>query len=618
MPARATSRRRTVALTRPGTATSHRGTTVALLAALWITLGGCKHPGCDNGKMRLEKDLSPDAVSWDCAESPQRRPSIDSVYDPEPARQICMDKPIIYNHTIPSSGAYRPVMAESGEYLYCPPQRWLNNLHHGATVLLYHPCAPRRERFLLSGLARSCLPDFIMTPHQHLSELTPIALVSWGRTLELPTITSSAVCDWLVTTQRAQNAFDGATQSMKYNLLLTWSASLHQNANRKEPLRECCEETLLSLLSGFKKEGSKQMEEGDRNRLIRAAATAGEELESAENNSEGFNTTNYSNALINNSSETFPQRAGNTKNQSSTPEPLSDLHSPKKTPKPTIQYKSQNVIARTTPPLAINRTGSSGFGTFHSDGGKPFPQTAAVQPGPEQADLRKPQTSAGTHSLTNSLNHGLRQTARPKYEGTSSIRHRGSLSPKHSTKLNNSNEKVFDKGHTADPTMKDNEVVDVKEREVEHEEIHRPPHSHQQDQNKDADSPLQQQHPWSESHSQTGSGDCDGCRAGEPCDCMQASGVTRLQRTPRTDEAVWAAAALGFLLILLTLSVLHTRLYRHWRTTPSLYWRDPQQDYDSVADVIRRRLRITKRRRKRSRRQECVLLPSSSSSDEHA
>lgn len=27
------------------------------------------------------------------------------------------------------SGAYRPVGAESGEYLYCPPQRWLNNLH---------------------------------------------------------------------------------------------------------------------------------------------------------------------------------------------------------------------------------------------------------------------------------------------------------------------------------------------------------------------------------------------------------------------------------------------------------------------------------------------------------
>ncbi|XP_029963825.1 uncharacterized protein tp53i13 [Salarias fasciatus] len=615
MPARATSRRGTVALTRPGPASSYRGT-VALLAALWLTLGRCEFPRCDNGKLNLEKDLSPDAVSWDCAESSQRLPSIDSVYDPEPARQICMDKPIHYNHSLPSSGAYRPVMAESGEYLYCPPQRWLNNLHHGATVLLYHPCAPRRERFLLSGLARSCLPDFIMTPHQHLSELTPIALVSWGRTLELPTIASSGVCDWLAMTQTTRNALDGVTQNMKYNLLLTWSASLHPPTERKGSLKECCEETMLSLLSGSKTEGSNQME-GGRSRLTRAAA-AGENLESVEKKSEGFNARNHSNDVISNAGETFPRRAGDAKNSSSTPASLSDLQSPKKTPLPTIQNKSQGVSARTTSPLASNisattlRTGSSGLGTFQS-----FLQTAAVQPGPEQADLRKPHTSAGAHSLTNSLKHEENQTARPGYEGTSSIRHRGKDSNEHSTKLNHSNEKAFDKDHTADPTMKDHEVVDVKEREVEHRQIHRPPHSHQQAPHTDADSQPQRR-PQSESRGQTGSGDCDGCRAGEPCDCTHGPGLTRLQRTPRTDEAVWAAAALGFLLILLTLSVLHTRLYRHWRTTPSLYWRDPQQDYDSVADVIRRRLRIAKRRRKRSRRQECVLLPSSSSSDEHA
>lgn len=53
----------------------------------------------------------------------------------------------------------------------------------------------------------------------------------------------------------------------------------------------------------------------------------------------------------------------------------------------------------------------------------------------------------------------------------------------------------------------------------------------------------------------------------------------------RTDEAVWAAAALGFLLVLLTLSVLHTRLYRNCRTPSSLYWRESQQDYESVAGM---------------------------------
>lgn len=83
-----------------------------------------------------------------------------------------------------------------------------------------------------------------------------------------------------------------------------------------------------------------------------------------------------------------------------------------------------------------------------------------------------------------------------------------------------------------------------------------------------------------------GSEDCGGCGEDGPCDCTQnraAAVKGALQRTPRTDEAVWAAAALGFLLVLLTLSILHTRLYRHWRTAPSLYWHDPRQDYDSVA-----------------------------------
>ncbi|RXN07617.1 matrix metallo ase-20-like protein [Labeo rohita] len=51
---------------------------------------------------------------------------------------------------------------------------------------------------------------------------------------------------------------------------------------------------------------------------------------------------------------------------------------------------------------------------------------------------------------------------------------------------------------------------------------------------------------------------------------------------PRTDEAVWAAGAVGFLLVLLTLSVLHTRLYRHCRSSTSLYWHDNQQDYENV------------------------------------
>jgi len=56
----------------------------------------------------------------------------------------------------------------------------------------------------------------------------PIALVSWGRTLELATAASLDVCDWLQTTQTTRNETDDANQTMKYNLLLTRSAGLQQ------------------------------------------------------------------------------------------------------------------------------------------------------------------------------------------------------------------------------------------------------------------------------------------------------------------------------------------------------------------------------------------------------
>ncbi|KAJ8280775.1 hypothetical protein GJAV_G00058840 [Gymnothorax javanicus] len=111
----------------------------------------------------------------------------------------------------------------------------------------------------------------------------------------------------------------------------------------------------------------------------------------------------------------------------------------------------------------------------------------------------------------------------------------------------------------------------------------------------------------------------------ECCECVVTGAppegaVLRVkQPTLRTDEAVWAAAALGFLLVLLALSVLHTRLYQHWRTAPSLYWHHPRHDDDSVADVVRRRLKMLGRKKRRApqgRRQDFMLLPSSSTEEE--
>nr|XP_033778873.1 tumor protein p53-inducible protein 13 [Geotrypetes seraphini]XP_033778874.1 tumor protein p53-inducible protein 13 [Geotrypetes seraphini]XP_033778875.1 tumor protein p53-inducible protein 13 [Geotrypetes seraphini]XP_033778876.1 tumor protein p53-inducible protein 13 [Geotrypetes seraphini]XP_033778877.1 tumor protein p53-inducible protein 13 [Geotrypetes seraphini]XP_033778878.1 tumor protein p53-inducible protein 13 [Geotrypetes seraphini]XP_033778879.1 tumor protein p53-inducible prot len=82
--------------------------------------------------------------------------------------------------------------------------------------------------------------------------------------------------------------------------------------------------------------------------------------------------------------------------------------------------------------------------------------------------------------------------------------------------------------------------------------------------------------------------------------------------TPRTEEATWAAAALIFLFVLLTLAVLYTRLYRHFRRSRSLYW-DLWRDaagQETVSSVIKGRLLSRKNRRKRwqKHRQPPLLL----------
>ncbi|XP_034260205.2 tumor protein p53-inducible protein 13 [Pantherophis guttatus] len=87
--------------------------------------------------------------------------------------------------------------------------------------------------------------------------------------------------------------------------------------------------------------------------------------------------------------------------------------------------------------------------------------------------------------------------------------------------------------------------------------------------------------------------------------------------TPRTEEAAWAASALTFLLVLLTLAVLYTRLHRKCRRGPSLYWMTSSEEgRETVAAVMKRRLFSRPRRTKRPRQPPRLLLPSSSSEDD--
>ncbi|KAM7413513.1 hypothetical protein PAMA_020748 [Pampus argenteus] len=592
----------------PSQTTSPPPLTVTVLAALWVSLGRCgvsESPGprCDNGKLSLDMDLSVDAVYWDCpvstrSESTQRLPSIDTVYHPEAAKLICMDKPISCSHTIPNSGAYRPVRAEIGEYLYCPPQRWLNNLHHGATVLLYHPCVPLHERLLLSALARSCLPEYIMTSHPQLSKHMPIALVSWGRTLELSTVASPDVCDWLQTTTTTRNKFSVVSQRRKYNLLLTWSAEQHRQQHThldehsteiKESLKQCCENTISSLLNGvmeveldstMKDKKINQLQKIVNRRQRRAAIRENQENDINEHMKENTTTQVF---LTNRSNKTIINRTGNAQNDNSTHQISADsppgntaLSDPPGQGETHTQSKIKNQNQSFTPSLTL-KSDSLRIRAFES------------QPSPEHTDFKYPNPSAGMDVSADGEHSEQNHTARPIDEGTDSTKLTDKDSAKRSMKEN-------DENFGSHGRKKDNEVVDVIEREVAHKHTHSGTHSHHINEKTGFDSAPKAQskpqhpNPQPDSHL-TNTLHCDGCKAGEHCECTNGSGAESratdiskaLLRTPRTDEALWAAAALGFLLVLLTLSVLHTRLYRHWRTTPSLYWHDPQQDYDSVA-----------------------------------
>ncbi|KAL7986860.1 hypothetical protein Chor_005779 [Crotalus horridus] len=91
--------------------------------------------------------------------------------------------------------------------------------------------------------------------------------------------------------------------------------------------------------------------------------------------------------------------------------------------------------------------------------------------------------------------------------------------------------------------------------------------------------------------------------------------------TPRTEEAAWAASALTFLLVVLTLAVLYTRLHRKCRRGPSLYWMiGGEEGHETVAAVMKHRFFSRHRRAKRSRQPlqqpRMLLLPSSSSDDD--
>lgn len=95
------------------------------------------------------------------------------------------------------SGAYRLLAPKYGVYKYLPPQRWLHSLADGAIVLLYHPCAFTGQVKALETTLKGCLYRHIVTPSQQLSPERPLALLAWGKILQMSVVDDLIVVNFI-------------------------------------------------------------------------------------------------------------------------------------------------------------------------------------------------------------------------------------------------------------------------------------------------------------------------------------------------------------------------------------------------------------------------------------
>ncbi|XP_017490449.1 PREDICTED: uncharacterized protein LOC108378655 [Rhagoletis zephyria] len=139
----------------------------------------------------------------------------------------CLNETINYDTALPTYGAFRPIPPKYGSYTYLPAQRWVSSLSRGAIVMLYHPCAYSGQVKLLQDTLRACLYRHIITPTQALSPERALALLAWGKSLEMSVVDENLVVDFI-----RQNAGKGPNvPSKQQNISKTYQAGLLQEAH---------------------------------------------------------------------------------------------------------------------------------------------------------------------------------------------------------------------------------------------------------------------------------------------------------------------------------------------------------------------------------------------------
>uniref|UniRef100_H3B256 Tumor protein p53 inducible protein 13 n=1 Tax=Latimeria chalumnae TaxID=7897 RepID=H3B256_LATCH len=550
---------------------------------------------CDDGKSHIEVDLPP-SEEYTCAGPhwllPEDLPSVERTYYEQPMIHLCMNEAIVYNETIPNSGPHRPKWAKYGEYIYLPPQRWIHNLEHGGFAFLYHPCVHQSLKEDLSLLARACLYKHVITAYGRLSQERPLALVTFGKTLEMSRVKLSEVVDWLRNNvnraHESEMLDDGdyeylhirgtelrsdkticpsrrlkehnkthARRKKKSNHVLSSGLIMTVNPSHLAPacqsLRSVVQPVsdarqVLITLAREVKGTAVSPSKGKAN----VKRQEGEEVRTGQTKLGALLKT-LSGGVS--QQEKLEPRSSNTSQGFLTPGVAAQYDQSSRVADSGISKPEQNGEVNGT---AAHEAHSDTDNSLHNENQKTSAtQTRQGAVVPEQALPGNSTVERGQGGAAGNVSN-------------IHITPEGDRWPK-----NEMNQTLDLVGPSGGHVVETSQRKDVGFPEAKAGSSH----AHQAAAQKGAavEGQLSQ-----DRHPALGKG-----REG-------------YIPTPRTEEAVWAAAALTFLFVVLTLSVLYTRLYRKFRKSESLYWA-PEHHLDghnSVADIIKRRLMGKGRRKK--------------------
>ncbi|KAM4795654.1 tumor protein p53-inducible protein 13 [Rhinophrynus dorsalis] len=528
---------------------------------------------CDNGRFNIHLDLT-DENMYVCPGQywplpSQVLPSIATRYKPENSSHVCMDTQIHYTAHIPNSGVHRVQWARYGEYIFCPPQRWVHNLEHGGVAFLYHPCVHPQLRDALSQVARRCLHKHIITPHLNLTRERPLALVTWCSTLEMPSVDVKEVRDWLRLNIYSVAKHEIETDGSYQHLLIRPSTVTSDEHNL-----DVCHKQFFQIKKGRLKRwrrGASLLAPVLTSPITPIHSDTDKTLYNLPNGTGAMTATDHTSVNVSNSQSivVYPVLvSGITTSSSLEPDfqgivtlappqmshqeaALGDPGGSRHTGDPSL---SEFLVSWNATTLKSISQGSSEMNRIASNAEKSKSTLGVADDGKELHSLSGDKKEPSSVQLN-------------KQSGNTATE---------SAVIEKGQKKVTD--HTLRPMSTTAPEGDLKQECICKHKV--------------------TQQPSAMAQKASGSGHLKSSD-------MHIS-------TPRTEEAVWAAASLTFLFVLLTLSVLYTQIYKKFRKSQSLYWASENDsgETETVASVIKRRLiqGHTKRKKWIGRKKTPVVL----------